>query len=331
MRKKQNMLIEFLGRLFFIIPSTPKFAQIEITNKCNLNCKMCPRKFLNIPYKNMNIEVYKTIINNLDGVHTLTLTGWGEPFCYPEIFDCIQYAKKKGFKIKLTTNGTLLDNKKIEKIFEKGLDEITFSIDNIQGNATFGHSNLIALRNIQKIIELRKKKNLDKPKIVLQPTMHAGRAKDIYDIIKWGKKAEVDRINIARISTKFDPNLSRVSEEEEKEIFNTANKLSKKLGIRVDMVQYAVFEGFLRYIYILFRRIMHRFDSKCSKTYDFIYVNADGFVTPCCMFPNMKMGDLKKNTLNEIWNGKTFNEFRKNQEKICGNCDVMKIGFLGKR
>ena len=329
-RKKQNLITEFLGRLSYIIPKNPAFAQIEITNSCNLNCKMCPRAFLKVPYKHMDFLVYKNIINKLKGVYQVTLTGWGEPFYYDKIFDCIKYAKKKGLKVKLTTNGILLNDKKIKRIFESELDEITFSLDHIKGDPDFGHPNNSALRNIKKIIHIRDEQDLEKPKVVLQPTMHAKKSKNIFDVIRWGAHVGADRINIARLDLRFDPNLQRASEIEEKKLFKRVTKLSKETGIRVDMVQYAIFDGISRLAYRLFNRILHRFDHKCSKTYNYVYINVDGFVTPCCFFPHMKRGDLKKQDLVEIWNGKLFKIFRKNQEKICGKCDVMKIRYLDK-
>jgi len=327
-RKKQNILAEFLGRLFFIVPKTPKFAQVEITNSCNLNCKMCPREFLKVPYKHMDMKVYKKVIDRLENINTLTLTGWGEPFYYDKIFNCIAYAKKKGIKVKLTTNGVLLNDTKINNIFRSGLDEITFSLDNVKGDPDFGHPNKAALRNIQKIIKLRNEKRRNRPKVVLQTTMHAHKAKNVFDVIRWGAKVGADRINIARLDLRFDPNLKRATEKEEQRIFRTADKLSKKYRIRVDMVQYAVFAGFTRLMYHVFRGLMHRLDRKCSKTYNYIYINVNGFVTPCCFFPHMKRGDLKKQRIKDIWNGEPFEMFRKNQESICGNCDVMKTRYL---
>jgi MoaA/NifB/PqqE/SkfB family radical SAM enzyme len=327
-RRKQHIILEGIGRLLYVVPRIPKFAQIEITNSCNLNCKMCPREFLKVPYKHMDIAVYKTVLDKLDGVYMLTLTGWGEPFFFPEIFDCIKYAKDKGLVVKLTTNGSLLNDEKIDKIFTSGLDEITFSLDNIKGDPLLGHPNKAALRNIEKIIQKRKKLKTNLPHVVLQPTMHLGRSQNIFDVIKWGAKTGVDRINIARLDLRFDPKMKRATSDDEKKIFKTAEKLRRKLGIRIDMVQFAAFDGLVRVLYRLLRKINHRFDRKCSKTYNYVYINVDGFVTPCCFYPHMKRGDLKKQTLYDIWNGKLFKIFRKNQEKICGKCDVMKTRYL---
>jgi MoaA/NifB/PqqE/SkfB family radical SAM enzyme len=327
-RKKQNIVLEFFGRLLYRVPRLPKFAQIEITNSCNLNCKMCPREFLKVPYKHMDLKVYKKVVDRLEGVNTLTLTGWGEPFYYDKIFDCIGYAKKKGLKVKLTTNGVLLNDAKIEKIFKTGLDEVTFSLDHIKGDPDFGHPNKAALMNIQKIVDIREARRLEKPKVVLQPTMHSKKSRNVFDVIRWGANIGADRINIARLDLRFDPKLKRASRSEEEWIFKKANKLGKKMDIRVDMVQFAVFDGLARLLYRLFRRVIHRMDHKCSKTYNYVYVNVDGFATPCCFYPHMKRGDLKKQGLGQVWNGKLFKIFRKNQEKICGKCDVMKVRYL---
>jgi radical SAM protein with 4Fe4S-binding SPASM domain len=48
-------------------------------------------------------------------------------------------------------------------------------------------------------------------------------------------------------------------------------------------------------------------------------------VTPCCALPRHIVGDLKKETLTQIWNGKNMKEFRKHHKQICRDCHVFKI------
>ena len=74
------VLKETLGRLFYILPSKPDQVQIEVTNKCNLDCNMCPRKDLGVKYEHMDFDLFKLIVKRLNEVRLITLTGWGEPF-----------------------------------------------------------------------------------------------------------------------------------------------------------------------------------------------------------------------------------------------------------
>ncbi len=60
-------------------------------------------------------------------------TAEGEPLVHPECYNMIEYAvKNSGVLVTLTTNGTILDEKRIIKLLEAGLDMIDVSIDAIK-------------------------------------------------------------------------------------------------------------------------------------------------------------------------------------------------------
>ena len=67
----------------------------------------------------------------------------------------------------------------------------------------------------------------------------------------------------------------------------------------------------------------------CWELYRKVYVMADSSVGVCPsrdMEGEIKIGDLKDNTLKEIWNGSKIREFRENWKKgilpnVCKNCD----------
>ncbi len=78
----------------------------EITNVCNLNCSFChgtkrEKKFI-------SFEDFATVADKLRGkCEFLYLHLLGEPLLHPEIERISAYAKELGFKVMLTTNGTL--------------------------------------------------------------------------------------------------------------------------------------------------------------------------------------------------------------------------------
>jgi len=71
---ERNIILETLRRIFFIPSKLPKTVQIEVTNEYNLDCKICPRKFLNIEYKDMDFGLFKKVIDKLEGVQEIILT-----------------------------------------------------------------------------------------------------------------------------------------------------------------------------------------------------------------------------------------------------------------
>ncbi len=319
------MIKEAVNRVVYKVPKAPSTVQFEVTNRCNLNCKMCPRKYLNVEYKDMKFSDFKKTVDNLaKNMKEIVLTGWGEPLVHPKLIDMIKYCKKKRFKVRLTTNGLLLNKKMQEKIIKSGLDKIVFSIDSIEENV-LAHWNVSVLDNIEQLLKLKGKK---KPEIVLQTTLHKNREKDVYDVIRYAAEKGVKYVNLARLDIrfkKFIKELKRPTINEEKKIFRKAEALGNKLGVQVDFVPLALFYGLNRKLYKLFRKSLHRFGKFCPKTFDYCYVNFKGFVTPCCNLPHLKIGDLKTEKIKKIWNNNEFMLFRKNQKKICAGCDVLEI------
>ena len=318
----KNSVGEALGRILYMIPDYPSQAQIEITNRCNLTCKMCPRDYFNLLKEDMPLETFKKIVDRIENITLLTLTGWGEPLVHPHIFEMITYCKERSHKVKLTTNGTLLSSEMRQRVFSSGLDEITISLESINKASEVGHTNLDVLQHIK---DLAKERQDNIPMISLQATLHKGRGQDVYEVIRFGKEAGVQRINLGRLDVRLNENLERPSAQEEISILRKADRLGRELGIRIDSIQYALFDGFERTTYKILKAVLHRFGKYCLRLYDYVYINQKAEVTPCCGMPTYSVGNLLEKGLGEIWKSKEFQYFREHHNRICGKCDLWRV------
>ena len=100
---------------------------INITFKCNNNCKYCQINRDASLKKDPEIRDIKNFIRNVKkgSRDKIILTG-GEPLLRKDIFEIIQYIKKKGFWVELKTNGRIAFYKKYAKALKKiGVDKIT--------------------------------------------------------------------------------------------------------------------------------------------------------------------------------------------------------------
>lgn len=321
-----ELIQETMGRILYKIPPSPLHAQIEITNICNLDCRMCPREKLDVALEHIPFERMKAIVDRLNGVKILTLTGWGEPFLHPNIFEMIRYAKQKGFWLQITTNGVFKNDSLVPRVVESGLDSLSFSIDSPSNGLEWGHHTNAGVERMRQLIQARQGKT---PAVTLQATVHKGGEEQVMEVIRLCKSAGGDRVNLGRLDTRFAPEMERPSPREEKRIFRKAHKLGRELGVRVDCIQYAISHGMERTVYRLIKRALHRMGRYCLKTYNYVYINNAGDVTPCCLLPNLSMGNILSEDLSAIWKSSNFNEFRENQKKICGKCDLWRIGYSG--
>lgn len=110
----------------------PDRMYIESTNICNLDCVMCPTglKQVKRPQGYMDFDVFKSIVDEMAPyVKATTLHIWGEPLMHKRIFDMIAYCNKKGLRAEISTNATLLDERKAKGLLDAGLATIYLCLD----------------------------------------------------------------------------------------------------------------------------------------------------------------------------------------------------------
>lgn len=115
-----------------------KKVYVEITNICNLKCDFCPRTKRNQEF--MNIETFSNILEQIKP-HTkhIYFHVKGEPLLHPEIDKLLEISYEKGFKVNLTTNGTLIDKVGKMLLTKPAIRQINFSLHSISGNKEFNN------------------------------------------------------------------------------------------------------------------------------------------------------------------------------------------------
>ncbi|MGD9346342.1 MAG: hypothetical protein PVH84_10790, partial [Candidatus Aminicenantes bacterium] len=71
----------------------PTHLQIEPTNLCNLQCRLCPvTEGLRRAKGHMTLDLFKRFIDETgDYVFLIILWDWGEPFLNPAVYEMIPY------------------------------------------------------------------------------------------------------------------------------------------------------------------------------------------------------------------------------------------------
>jgi MoaA/NifB/PqqE/SkfB family radical SAM enzyme len=188
------------------------------------------------------------------------------------------------------------------------------------------HQNLKALDNIKKLMELKKELHYKNPIVTIQTLIIKHMEKDLFEIIEWAALNGVDRINVARFDLNPFSDIERPSIYEEKKIFREFARLRKKYRIRIDCIQDQLYEGLKGFLYKHFKYFLGM-DKKCIRLEDFIYINLEGYVRPCCALVNNQMGNLLDSSLEQIWHSEKYNNFRRNYYKIpwCSKCDIFTL------
>ena len=104
-----------------------KKAYVEITNVCNKSCSFCHGT--KRPPRQMSDVEYERVLCELQGVtEYIYLHVLGEPLCHPQINQFIKKASQKGFKVTVTTNGTLLT----DELLDSGVYKLQISLHSFE-------------------------------------------------------------------------------------------------------------------------------------------------------------------------------------------------------
>ncbi|MGZ9587361.1 radical SAM/SPASM domain-containing protein [Paenibacillus marinisediminis] len=112
---------------------TFKKVYIEITSVCNLACSFCPpthrqNSFIKLDDFNRVLDQIKPHTNHI------YLHVKGEPLLHPKLDQLLDAAHDKGFKVNITTNGTLINKAKHRILGKPALRQMNFSLHSFDGH-----------------------------------------------------------------------------------------------------------------------------------------------------------------------------------------------------
>ena len=152
----------------------PPYLQIEPSSICNYRCVFCfetDKTFTN--KKNgfmgkMDKNLFKNIIDQIHGnIEFISLASRGEPLANPDIPEMLEYCSNKFLNLKINTNASLLDEKKIHAILAGGVKTLVFSADaadeKLYSELRVNGNLKKVLKNIEKFQNIREKKYSKNP------------------------------------------------------------------------------------------------------------------------------------------------------------------------
>ncbi|MBB3114561.1 radical SAM protein with 4Fe4S-binding SPASM domain [Paenibacillus phyllosphaerae] len=110
-----------------------KKVYIEITSICNLACSFCPpteraKSFIKVDDFARRLDEIKPFTDYI------YLHVKGEPLLHPKIDELLDIAHDKGFKVNITTNGTLIKKNRDKLLGKPALRQMNFSLHSFDGH-----------------------------------------------------------------------------------------------------------------------------------------------------------------------------------------------------
>lgn len=164
----------------------------NITGRCNLSCLHCWDRFKTEPES--KLDVIKDKIDAISQTHvdSIIFTG-GEPFVRKDFWEVLEHASARGIEnLKVCTNGTMLTDN-IDNILSSPLTEIHISLDDVDDTLFRKNTS----KQIQEIVQLSEKIDLDKCKVVLVSVL------DLHDINKYLRVVDFAKAHNLKSSFQF--------------------------------------------------------------------------------------------------------------------------------
>ena len=106
---------------------------VEISNRCNLTCSFCPGT--KRQSRGMTEEEFAFLLPRLqEWTDYLYFHVMGEPLCHPKLERFLEMAGEAGFKVILTTNGTLLPRQQEMLLRSTALHKVNISLHAFEAN-----------------------------------------------------------------------------------------------------------------------------------------------------------------------------------------------------
>ena len=345
--KKQDYL-RVLGVKLDRVFCGPERIIFDVNTECNINCIYCTDHCLSskvyLPTARINYKKFKEIIKQAKdlGVQRITFSGDGEPSLHCDIREMIELVKKEGFILEMETNLTFKPAL-LKSILKLNTLDVTLSASNQESYTRIQSPRdkdmfLRVMENLRILSKLKEK--YQKPQLVITFIINKENYREIIPMLKLIENFKIDKLYFQMMDMD-------VTRETEGLLLNKENKRHlRNILSSVDFKKYHTNHNLKELLGGLsnVRKSNYNFKA-CYIGWFNLGIKYDGDVFFCLQNDkkSRRIGNINKNSLKEIWQGrkamhlrlKDKYEFNLNKEpwkELCGwcfwvenNCSIDKI------
>ncbi|MCK4995812.1 MAG: radical SAM protein [Thermoplasmatales archaeon] len=320
----------------------PRFALYELTLRCNMNCIHCGSSAGLKRTKELTTEEWNNVTKQLADLNCkeITLLG-GEPFLRKDWYEISKEVKDRGIKITYMSNGFLINEKTIEKLRKIEPKTISVSIDGARKET---HDKIRQLNGsfdkCMEVISNLKKAGLNTTVITSINKLNFQELPELISILL--NKGIVWQLQIAIPLGRFKKDLLLSKEEYYAAAIFIASSRDKYSQKELPIIGTHCF-GY--YSKILRNPMVFPWNG-CQAGISAIGIQSNGEVKGCLSLPpEFIEGNIRENTISEIWQkpgfcsyNRDFKKFDLNNdcvncrfgEKCRGGCIGVSVGITGK-
>ena len=282
--------------------SFPTSISLSLNHRCNLKCRHCILQGVG-PKKELNTARLATLIRQICACRpfSVSITG-GEPLLRKDFFELNKLFKNSRIHIILKTNATLISRRIADKLCKLPINIYMVSLDGaspeindpIRGKGSFKKTK-------QGILNLIKKNC----KVIISCTVTRQNYRDLENIVNFSKNIGAIGVKLNRLFLTGNALLNSVVFKMGYNDIIALRSILDNIKERFSNFAFgSVFNIADNFIYDLHGGQKIKFPiklKKCPAGISKCAIQPDGWITPCDILYNSKIGDSKKRSIKDIW------------------------------
>lgn len=314
------------------------------TRTCNLNCRHCYMEADNAPHPGeLTTDEAKKFIDGLAAyrVPALLFSG-GEPLLRPDFFQLASYARSKGLRATLSTNGTLINRETARRIKDTGVAYVGISLDGLaevndsfRGKAGACEQAVAGIRNCVAVGQ----------RVGLRFTINRHNFAQLDNIFDFIEREKIDRAcfyHLVYSGRGANMRLEDVSAAESRQAMDTIIARTRDFARRGLKKEILTVDNHCDGIYLYLKALAGGEAALADQIKDFLGTNGgnrsgiafgevdpEGFVHPDQFTSHITFGNVKERPFGEIWEDTASSEIlaglKDRKPLLTGRCRTCKF------
>jgi MoaA/NifB/PqqE/SkfB family radical SAM enzyme len=278
--------------------------KLEPTTRCNFGCPFCYGRHLE--QGSLSRDDFLAVLDRIPGLVAVELTGEGEPLVHRQIFSFLRECGDRGLWTHVTSNGSLLTERNVERLLDAGLSSLAVSLESLipERFARFRPGgDIMQVRAALHTVERVRRRREGGFTTSLWVSLMRETLDEVEEITRFASEVGVDHAEFFQVLnpmasySRFYPEWLRrnlmTPDEIRVRIADPATPICTRKALESAIDPYR--------------------GRSCDIFMHTLMVNWQGVVTPCCLlkapdFPHL--GDLVREPLREVWNRPRYRTFR---------------------
>ncbi len=310
----------------------------NMTRTCNLNCVHCYSQSKNLRYNNeLTLEEGKAFIDDISAFGSpVMLFSGGEPLMHPNFLDLCFYAKSKGMRAVISTNGTLITKELAKELKKVGLSYVGISLDGLESVHDRFRGKKGAFREAIDGINYAKEAGI---KVGLRFTVNKRNAQEIPGIFKLLEEENIPRVCFYHLvyagrGTKLME--EDLSHEETRQTVDAILELTKEVYSRDNQKEVLTVDNHADGPYIYLKLLKEGKKEEAANVMSLLKMNGgnssgvgigcvswDGEVYADQFWRHYSFGNVKERNFSEIWTDTSnplMKQLKNKKEYVKGKC-----------